>query len=162
MGIIFGRTQTADQTPFDATHADAIAEGLSSTDVFSAIIEAKRDAINNDRYPVQFQWNAQANAGRYLESFNNRSTDSAPLIPPEASKIVAYSFAAIAASTGTIEIFNLTTNTVLLTITFNNELLKSVTGINVLGIAAGDKIAVRVGSGSIQSPFGRIWFNTIT
>lgn len=159
--LLFGRTQNAYQTPFDSSDPAAIAAGFVSTDVFNAILEAKQDAINNDRYPILCHYNGNANAGRYLEIFPARASNTAPHILPTASNIVAVVFACEAASTGTIQIYNLTTATVLYTVTFTAETTKVFTGL-MIPAAALNRLAVRVNTGSLNKPYGIYWVNSST
>ena len=145
--------------PFDAAAADAIAAGINKTNVHEAIIQAKQQALSNDRYPILCYYNGNANTNRYLEIFPARASSTAPLIVPENSNITTLVFACEANSSGTIQIYNLTTATVLYTVTFTNQKLRVVTGL-MLPVAAQDRIAVRVNSGSLHKPYGAFWVNT--
>lgn len=160
--IIFGRTQDAHQTPFDATDPAAIAANIESTDVFNAIIEVKEDAINNDRYPVFCSYNGNANVGRRLEIWSGIASDQAPLILPENSKIVAYSFGATAAATGTIRIRNITTNTTVLDIIFSAQISSTAVGLLLPIQPALSRIEIFIASGSFNKPYGVFWVNTVT
>ena len=145
--------------PFDAAAADAIAAGINKDNVHEAIIQAKTQALSNDRYPILCHYNGNAITGRYLEIFPARPSSAAPLIVPENSNVTTLVFACEANSTGTIQIYNLTTATVLHTITFTNESFKLVTGLT-LPVAAQNRISVRVNSGSLNKPYGAFWVNT--
>lgn len=160
--ISFGRVQTAHFTPFDATDSAAIAAGISSTDVFSAIIEAKQDSLNNDRYPVFCSRNVNTNATVRLQIWSGLDSNVAPLILPEASRIVAYSFGATAAATGSIAIRNITTNTIIVTINFSAQTAVSAVGLDLPTQSALSRIEVYVVSGSFNRPFGVFWLNTVT
>lgn len=160
--IFFGRVQTAQSTPFDATDPAAIAAGISSTDVFSAIIEARQDSINNDRYPVFCSRNGNTNANGRLQIWAGIDSNVAPLILPEAARIVAYSFGATAAATGSIAIRNITTNTIIVTINFSAQTAVSVVGLTLPVQPALSRIEVYVASGSFNRPFGVFWLNTAT
>lgn len=156
--ISFGRVQDASMTPFDATSSEAINAGITSSDVFNAIIEAKLDALANDGYPI-FCYRNAANAGSNsrLQIWPGIDSSVAPLVLPESCRIVAYSFGAIAAATGTIIIRNLTTSQNIATINFSAT--KSVTAINLsLPVqAASSRIEVYVGSGTFNRPHGIFW-----
>lgn len=160
--IIFGRTQDAHQTPFDATDPAAIAAGISSIDVFNAIIEAKQDSLNNDRYPVFCSRNGNTGANVRLQIWSGIDSNVAPLILPEASRLVAYSFGVTAAATGAIAIRNITTNTVIVTVPFTAQ--TSVTAINLTTPVqpALSLIEVYVANGSFNKPYGVFWLNTVT
>ena len=161
--ILFGKTQDAYGTPFDPTDPDAIAAGLSSNTVQKAIIEAKEDAINNDRYPFEAVYGANASVGRYLEIFPGlASYPDAPFIFPEASVIKQVSLGCVATSTATIGFFkttNLVTPVFSVSITAATRFLA--TGLYHSFLAL-DELAIQVTSGSINKPFMRIWVNTVT
>ena len=164
MGILlFGRTQDAYGTPFDPTDPDAIAAGLSSDTVQKAIIEAKQDAINNDRYPFQAQYGGNANTGRYLEIFVGLpSYPGAPFVIPENSAIKQITFGTVGLSTVTVGIFK-TTNLVTPVYSFSlvSESRKLITGLTIPFFAS-DEVAIRITAGSCNKPFMRVWVNTTT
>lgn len=153
--IVFGRTQLAQNTPFDnATN------GFTATDVQAAIEETLLDAINNDRYPIQANYNGNANIGRYLEVFPGEDSLAAPLLSPSNSKIVQITIQAVAVSTGSIEIYNITTATVLYTASFSGAAKQTFNNLSIAGIAAGNELGFRVSGASINKPKIRAWFNT--
>lgn len=160
--IVFGRTQDAFQTPFDASDPAAIAAGISSTDVFNAIIEAKQDSLNNDRYPVFCSRNSNANINVRLQIWSGIDSNVAPLILPEASRIVAYSFGATAAATGRIAIRNITTNTLIVTINFSAQTAVTAVGLSLPTQPALSALEVYVVSGLFRRPYGVFWLNTVT
>jgi hypothetical protein len=150
--------------PFNASDPLAVSAGISSQDVFNAIIEVKADALNNDRYPVQASYGGNANTGRYLEVYPSLASDdaNAPLIIPEASKISAYTAGAVSNSTGVVTIRNLTTATDLIDIAFSANKEVNATGLSITGISPNDHLGFYIKSGSINKPYIRVWFNTIT
>lgn len=161
--LIFGRTQDAYGTPFDNTDPAAIAAGLSSNTVQAAIIEAKEDAINNDRYPFQAQYGGNAGIGRYLEIFIGLpSYPNAPFIFPEASAIRQVSLGASAITTCTVGFFK-TSN--LITPVFSVSLVAQqrvlVTDL-LVHFNPLDELVLRITSGSANKPFMRVWVNTTT
>lgn len=161
--LLFGRTQDAWGTPFDPTDPDAIAAGISSLTVQKAIIEAKEDAINNDRYPFEASYGGNANVGRYLEIFPALATyPDAPFIFPENSIIKAISLGAVSPSTGTLSFFKTTD---LVNPIFSVSLVASsrilLTGLTY-PLSALDELALRVTAGSFNKPFIRVWVNTAT
>lgn len=157
----------AQSVPFEPDRVTALwptGTGLSSENVQDAIEEAKNDSLNNDRYPVQASYGANAGVGRYLEVYPALASDNAnaPLIVPEISRIVAYTAGAVANSTGVLAIRNLTTATDLLLINFIAGKEYNATNLNITGIAPNDHLGFYIKSGSINKPFIRIWLNTIT
>ena len=162
--ILFGKTQDAYGTPFNGADPQAISAGITADNVFNAILEAKTDALNNDRYPVQASYNGNATTGRYLEIYPSLASDNAnaPLIIPETSRIASYTAGCVANSTGVLTIRNLTTSTDLLSITFTATKEVNATGLSIAGINPNDHLGIYVKSGSLNKPFIRVWFNTVT
>lgn len=151
---------TAYSVPFDNTNP--LASGFTSEDTFSAIIEAKQGALNNDRYPVDCFYNGNAGATRFLEFFTNidSSQINAPFIPPENSKIITIVAGAVANSTGVVSIYkNGNYATSIYDITYTNNRKIILTGLTI-ALTALDDISIRVSSGSINKPYIRFWINT--
>ena len=150
--------------PFNGADPLAVSAGITADNVFDAILEAKTDALNNDRYPVQASYGGNATAGRYLEIYPSIASDSAngPLIIPELSRISSYTAGCVANSTFVLTIRNLTTATDLLNITFTASKEVNATGLSVSGVNANDHLGFYIKSGSANKPFIRVWFNTIT
>lgn len=160
--LLFGRTQDAYGTPFDPTDPEAIAAGLESNTVQKAIIEAKNDAINNDRYPFQAVFNGNANTGRYLEIFPAVNTLEAPFVFPEASAIRTVTMGATSVSNAVVGFFR-TTNLVTPVFTLPYAGLSRVVFTNLFfPFAPLDELAIRITSGSASKPFLRVWVNTVT
>ena len=149
------RTQTADQTPFDNS-----TNGFNSITVQDAIEETLSDAINNDRYPIQASYNGNATSGRYLEIFPGESSDLAPLYMPSTSYIVAITIQASTTSNGSIQVYNITTDTVIYTASYAGASAQAFTGLLVGGLSPGNLVAIRTSGASINKPKVRIWFNT--
>lgn len=112
MTILFGRTQDAYDTPFDNTNELAINAGIESDNVFDAIIEAKNDALNNDRFLLLCSYNGNANTGRYLEFFNGIDSNNAPILLTASSKCLSIVIASTAIHTASIGFFNLNVSSV--------------------------------------------------
>ena len=155
--IYKNRTQTAGQTPFDNS-----TNGYDAIDVQAAIEETLFDAINNDRYPIQASYNGNANAGRYLEIFPGENSFNAPMLAPSTSYVVAVTAQAAANSNGAIEIYNITTNTVIYTIPFGGAASAAITGLYVNGVFLNNLIGFRTALANINKPKLRVWFNTST
>jgi len=151
------RTQNAYQTPFDNSM-----NGFDSINVQDAIEETLMDAINNDRYPIQASYNGNATSGRYLEIFPGESSDIAPLYMPSTSYIVAVTIQANSNSNGSIEIYNITTATVVYTASYAGTSAQAFTGLYVNGLFTGNLVAFRTAGVSINKPKVRVWFNTST
>lgn len=159
--IIFGRTQDCYGTPFDPSDPDAIAAGITSDNAQAAIIEAKTDALNNDRYPVFFYYSSgNANTGRRLEVWQGIPTSTAPFQPPEDSQIKTIFVGTGALNTGTIRFYNATTATTIVDIDFTAQTQRLITG--AYSVSALDDIEIYVLSGSFNKPFGVFWMNTVT
>ena len=164
MGILlFGRTQDSWGTPFDPSDPYAIAAGLSSLTVQEAIIQAKMDAMNNDRYPFQAFYGGNANVGRYLEAYSGLAMfPDAPFIFPENSTIKSISLGSVALSTVTFGFFktsNLITPVFSISLVASSRLL--LTGLSY-AFNASDELVIAVTAGSINKPFMRVWVNPTT
>lgn len=164
MTILFGRTQDAYDTPFNKNDPLAVAAGITNSDtVFEAILEAKTDSLNNDRYPFEAHFGGNANVGRYLEIFPAlASFPDAPFVFPENSAIKTVTLGCSASATAVIGFFR-TTNLVtpVFSVSLTNQTRGIFTGLNHL-FNANDELAIRVTSGSLNRPFMRIWVNTVT
>lgn len=163
--ILFGRTQSALQTPFDATDAEAIAAGISSTDAFHAICEAKNDAISNDRFFLLSSYGGNANVGRYLEFFPNIDSSIAPIFMAASTRAIQAVLESTAASTGTVGFFDLNVSSV--TPVYSISLTAATRNVQLgtpylFTFAASAQIALRVTSGSINQPRCYFVLNTNT
>jgi hypothetical protein len=98
--IIFGRTQLAEQTPFDnATN------GFTSTDVQAAIEETKTFVLGAAVSPI-VMGAIGASSNKYLEFFRSIPTNDTPFVAPFNMKIIALSGAnKLAGKTATIEVY---------------------------------------------------------
>lgn len=155
------RTQEAIDTPFEPNRNPGfggVPSGIESEDVQNAIEEAKRDAIENDRYVVFGSYGGNANVGRYLEFFPGTDSFEAPVFLPVSSKLLGVVTATTAVdATCTIGFFDLTVSDVVpvYTITFTAQKRVVNTGTPAVPLyvfPVGAQVAVRVTSGSINKP----------
>lgn len=149
--------------PFNGEDPEAVSAGITADNVFDAILEAKTDSLNNDRYPFEAQYNGNAGTGRYLEIFVGlASFPDAPFVFPENSQIKTITVGCSANTTATIGFFK-TTDLVnpVFTISLTAERRKIFTGL-LYSFLANDELAIKVTSGSLQRPFMRVWVNTVT
>ena len=109
-------------------------------------------ATNGGIINVPCSYTAAANVGRYLEFYPSNSSDLGPFLSVTDSIIVALAVVSNASTTGTVSFFK-TTDLVnaITSISLTAQSSNSITGLNV-PLVTGDKIAVRVTSGSIQKP----------
>ena len=104
-------------------------------------------------------YNGNANVGRYLEIFPGIDSLTGPYYIPTNAYIVAFTFSAIANSTGTCALFktsNLVTPLTSLSLTASKNI--STVSLNV-ALNAGDLICARITSGSINKPY-IVWYIT--
>ena len=167
MGIIFGRTQSAVQTPFQPLRNPGYGGGASplvSTETQSAIEESLARAIANDRYSLLFSYNGNANVGRYLEVFPGIDSSVAPILFPIATNVLFLVSATTAASeTCTFGWYNIApvTPVLLYTTTFTAQKRLIETGAPTLfSIPAGALLAMKVDSGAINRP--HVYFSAST
>ena len=161
--IIFGRTQTAIQTPFEPNRNPGfggLPQSFTSTDAQNAIEEAKAAAFNNDRYSLQCSYNGNANVGRYLEIFGGLDSLSAPFIFPENARVVTVTLGNVAVSTFTVGFFKTAD---LVTPVFSLSLIAQISSVFngfAYAFVQYDQLVMRVTAGSANKPYCRIWINT--
>lgn len=104
-------------------------------------------------------YNGNANTGRYLEIFPGIDSLTGPYYIPTNAYIVAFTFSAIANSTGVCSLFK-TTDLVnpLTSLTLTASKNVSTVSLNV-ALNAGDLICARITSGSINKPY-IVWYIT--
>jgi len=163
--VLFGRTQEAIDTPFEAGRNPGfggLPQLFTSTDVQNAIEESLARAVSNDRYPIQADWGGNANPGRYLEIFPGINSLEAPLVIPENSIYVAVSLGSVNdAGDFTLGFFNPpNAATPFRSVTMLDGVNRTlVTGLSDPLLAA-DEIGVKVVSGNRNKPFVRFWIQT--
>lgn len=129
---------------------------LESTNVQDAIEEAKADALANDRFVAFPSYGGNANLGRYLEVWPAQPSDIAPIYFNVAARLLAVTLQTTAATaTCNVGIFDLNVSSVtpIYTIVMNAQKRVVYVGAPSLAvIPAGALIAIRVTSGSINTP----------
>lgn len=157
MTILFGRTQDAYDTPFDNTNPLAISAGIESDNTFDAIIEAKNDALNNDRFLLLCAYNGNANTGRYLEFFPGIDSSIAPILLSAPSKCLSLVIASTATHTASIGFFNLTVSSVTPVYTANfvaqqRAVFIGTPDIPLFSLPTNALLAVRITANSVNRP----------
>ncbi len=158
MSIIFGRTQDAWGTPFEPNRlVGGVSTEIESLTVQEAIEEAKRDALNNDRFLLLCSYNGNANAGRYMEFFSGIDSSIAPIYLKAPAKCLTMVLSSTANSTGTVGVFNLAVSTTVpiytISLTGTKRTIQAGDAITPLFVLPSDsEIALRVTSGSINRP----------
>lgn len=160
MSIIFGRTQQAIQTPFEPNRNPQYGgnpgpSGIVSQEVQSAIEEIKAQAFANDRFLILPNYGGNANVGRYLEFFTGQSSDVSPLFFTASANLLTVTLQTTAASaTCNMGIFDLNVSSVtpVYTVVMNNQKRVQFTGSPLATISPNSLIAIRVTSGSINTP----------
>lgn len=167
--ILFGRTQTAFQTPFESEPDRA--NGFFSKDVQNAIEEALALAIANDRFLILAQYNGNANTGRLLEFYSGIDSEDAPLVFGDSSANV---LSIVSSTTGnssnaTIGFYDIfvdpTFLTPLYTLSMNGLKRKIDTGTVLLPlftVPTNALLAIKIDSNSIQKPHLQIVFSSST
>lgn len=150
------KSAVARAIPFDNT----VAPGFTATNVQDAIYEAVQDAINNDRYPIQASLGGNANINSFLEIFPGEDSNTAPLVVPSNSSIVAVVIQATANTNGAIRIRNKTTSLTLYDALFSGTNKKVYNNLSIFGMSSGDEITFSVVTAAVNKPKIRAWFNT--
>ena len=166
--MIFGRTQQSVQTPFEPGRVTALwptGAPFVSIEAQSAIEEALNLAIGNDRYLILGEYGGNANVGRYLEWWPGTGSDSAPIFNTNTSRILAVVLQTTAsAATCNVGIFDLTVSDTVPVYTIVMTAQKRVTyagtaSVPLASVGAGSLLAVRVTSGSINTPTLQLIFS---
>jgi hypothetical protein len=104
-------------------------------------------------------YNGNANVGRYLEIFPGIDSLTGPYYIPTNAYIVAFTFSAIANSTGTCSLFK-TSDLVTPLVSLSLSASKNVSTVTLnVALNAGDLICARITSGSINKPY-IVWYIT--
>ena len=140
--------------------------GIESTDVQSAIEEAKADALANDRFLILSHYGGNANVGRYTEWYPQEAGDVSPIILSAASLLRTVTCQTTAANaTCTLGIFDLNISSVTPVYTIVMAAQKRVVYIgapNLATFAANALVAIRVLTGSINTPELQVTFSSAT
>lgn len=140
--------------------------GIQSTDVQSAIEEAKADALANDRFVLLTHYGGNASTGRYLEWYPQESGLSSPVYFSAAARLLNITCQTTAASaTCTIGIFDINVSTIIPIYSFSMTAQKRVSFVGTPTLAsfpADALIAIRVTAGSINTPEMQVTFSAST
>lgn len=146
--------QTAAEQFFD-NQGDPLCDLLAET-TEQAIYELCGRVSDASLALTLFQYNGNANVGRYLEFFSGISSDEAPLYSPQALRITSIVARTTAVSaTCNIGFYDLSTPTptLLYTLTFSNQKDRVVTLMpSVFQLPAMGQLAIKIDSGAIQKP----------
>lgn len=170
MTVIFGRTQSASDTPFEPNRVNGfggVPSEIESDNVQDAIEEAKQDAINNDRFLVLGSFGGNANAGRYLGFFPSLSSFESPIFLAAPARCLSLVISATANTTATIGIFNLAVSSTipLFSATYNGTRRTIFLGSPVsplFAIPSNAELAIRVTAGSASKPYLQISLSAST
>lgn len=141
--IIFGRTQSSGQTPFDNS-----TNGFISTDAQAAIEEAKATA-QSSRYVVTAGYAGNAPNGTYLQWFRSNSSNTTPFPIAQTSILKNLSLAVSTSTTCTVTLLRNAVSVA--TISLTAQTSNYVTGLSVT-LNPGDLMSVRLTSGTAQNP----------
>lgn len=141
---------------------------FTSKEVQTAIEEALDRAISNDRFLVLPSYGGNANVGRYLEFFPAQASDTSPIFAAVNTKILAVTLQTTAANaTCIVGVFDLNVSSVIpvynILMTAQKRVAYIGTPTSPLGIIlANGLLALRVTSGSINSPTCQLVFSSAT
>jgi hypothetical protein len=143
--------------PASAVPYDNTTSGLTATTTQAAIDEVLDALYEVTSYPVQANYNGNANVGRYLEVFPGEDTSTAPILVPTNSTLLHVTIQAAATTNGSVTIYNLTTTTNIYVASFSGTAKQTFTNLNLPGINASDELQFIVSGASINKPKIRIW-----
>jgi len=135
--------QVASSTPYDPTGTN-----FTSTNIQEVISEIV-DSAGSSRYSIDFSYNGNAVATKYLQLFLANPSDGTPYITPETGTIKSMAIATPTNTTATVTVYKNGSSIDTITLTGASSNYKS--GLNI-PVAPGDKISAAVTSGSIQNP----------
>jgi hypothetical protein len=139
--------------------------GITSENVQDAIEEAKADALANDRFALLSFYGGNAIVGRHLEFYASIASNNAPIFLSVGARllsVVAQTTAATA--TCNIGLFNLNVSAVtpVYTIVMTAQKRVEFVGAPLATFPAGTLLALRVTSGSINTPTMQIVLSAST
>jgi len=104
-------------------------------------------------YSIFGFYNGNAGTGRYLEIYPGEASDTAPYIIVAPLAIIAMTMGTTALNTTTVGVYKLPdATTAIASISLANESLKVLTNLYTV-LAQGDRIAIKVSSGSCNKPY---------
>jgi hypothetical protein len=136
--------------------------GISSINVQDAIEEARADALANDRFLVLPSYGGNANTGRYLEVWGGQASNVSPIFFSVSARILSVTLQTTSAqSTCNLGIFDLNVSSVVpvYTIVMSNQKRVQFVGDPLATLAPNSLVAMRVTSGSINTPTLQITFS---
>jgi hypothetical protein len=170
MTILFGRVQEAIDTPFEPNRnpqwgGNVGPSGIDSIETQSAIEEVYGKALANDRFIILASYGGNANTGRYLDFFSSSSSDVSPLYLSVSANLLSVTYQTSSAqSTCAISFFNLTVSSTVpvYTLSMTNAKRAQATGTPLASFPAGSNVAIRVTSGSLNTPTLQFTFSAST
>lgn len=154
MGLWAGfKSAVAKAIPFNN-----LTNGFTSTEVQSAIEEAKLTAANASRGPTICGFDGGGSSGRWLEFFANNPSSNNPFIIAENNQLIAVSISSSSNSTGTVTIYKngVSVQTISLTASRKN----AINGL-LINFSPLDEISAQVTSGNISRPTLFMFIRTV-
>ncbi|MEM4359728.1 MAG: hypothetical protein QXT45_04310 [Candidatus Bilamarchaeaceae archaeon] len=148
--IIFSRTQSAFDTPFDPTDTSASAAGFTSTDTQSAIVEAVQKSIDKTCFTVVFSRDGTASANNWLYYGTTTPSNQMPFYSFQNLVLIQYFLTTQAGSSAILRVRNVNTNADILSIQLSSATLY--TGSPNLLVTQGQRIGVLITNASINRP----------
>jgi hypothetical protein len=139
--------------------------GITSINVQDAIEEAKADALANDRFLVLPSYGGNANTGRYLEVWGGQASDVSPIFFSVSARILSVTLQTTSAqATCNLGIFDLNVSSVVpvYTLVMTNQKRVQFVGDPLAALAPNSLVAMRITSGSINTPTLQITFSAAT
>lgn len=144
----------ARSVPFDNS-----TNGYTSTNVQAAIEESAAVTASKSRYVLLCSYGGNASTGRYLEFFPAQASSTAPIYLEQSTNIYNVTLQTTAMSaTCTMSVYDLNVSSTIpvYSISLAAQKRKSVSGTPLATMAAGALLAIRVSSGSINTPLFQI------
>lgn len=164
-------TPVAVSVPFEPNRNPGyggVASDIESDNVQDAIEEAKKDALDNDRYILLSYYNGNAKTGRYLEFFPGIDSLRASIFLPVSTRLLTV----VGRTSGnnsnaTIGFFDLNTSSTVPVFVFDYNGLKQNSYIGtptspLATFSQNAQLAIRVISGSVQKPHVYFFLNAAT
>lgn len=153
--VQFVKHQQAVNVPFDNS-----TNGFISTEVQSAIEEARATAEGRARFMANCGFDGNAGVGRYLEFNSNVDSNIAGLVLPRAAHLWELALVHSANSAVTFQVlsWNGTTETLITSISTTAAQRKAaVTGLDI-ALASGVELRVKDSAGACSRPILYMWF----
>ncbi len=140
--------------------------GISSLNVQDAIEEAKADALANDRFVLLTSYGGNANSGRYTEWYAGSAGDVSPILLSAPARLLNITCQTTAAnSNATIGVFDLNVSSSIPIYSFDmggNKRVEFIGAPSLANFTAGALVAIRVITGSINTPTMQVTFSAST